>query len=630
MRHAIPFLTLSIIFLLFLGSNAIVANQRTVEVEGVGGDRDSALDRALRDAVRQGVGVNIDSVSTLVANDEDEEFREQTISATTGSVTSYRILAVTQQPDMWRVKIRATVTKKQSVKPSDIDVGNARVIVVAREIGEGKLFKDEENLKLALQEELVSRNFDLRWAVLPKDKAFNPKLDLLEMGIDPTQADLVIFAEARSYDLGERKFANYGVTRRRVRTKVKIQALRPDSLRIMAVKHGDATVADRDPQRALASSFERAIGRISLDFVDDLVKRLVWERNNGRIFQLVLQGVEDADKMVEFLGCVASLPGIIRSLPRTRTAKRTHVDVLSYLSSGAMLQTLKPVLHELDLKVIGFQSNSFAFAPYVGAGRLYADSVPQGAEVLFDMAPLGETPLLKEVRPGSHNVRFRCLGFHDIEQQVHVVRGKTLRVVAEMETTPAIAPKTGFVKLVSTPSKATVRNEKGQVIGTTPLESLELPTGSNVLTLSLEGYGDAMETVSIEAGSTVAYEVQLAKTVDLAQAFRDRLASGTTQGLLERARTARIAGNYEEAVRTLEQVVEADPKLWEAFQQLGEINEYELEDPSSALLHYSDWYLSYRENVPKKAQKSATIDRIRDSIARVKQKIKNIKKSKKR
>ena len=99
---------------------------KTVTVEGVGASKDAALDRALRDAVRQGACVDINSISTLVAGEEDEEFREQTVSATMGAVTGYRIIEVTKLEERsWKVKIEATVTRKQVSRPEDVQVQDA-------------------------------------------------------------------------------------------------------------------------------------------------------------------------------------------------------------------------------------------------------------------------------------------------------------------------------------------------------------------------------------------------------------------------------------------------------------------------------------------------------------------------
>ena len=120
--------------ILSLAGPAPLWAEETVVVEGVATSRDAALDRALRDAVRQGAGVDINSLSSLIANEDREEFREQTVSATMGSVTSYQILATSQDKGVWRVKVKATVSKKQVGRPQDVSIQNAKVIVIARRI----------------------------------------------------------------------------------------------------------------------------------------------------------------------------------------------------------------------------------------------------------------------------------------------------------------------------------------------------------------------------------------------------------------------------------------------------------------------------------------------------------------
>ena len=69
-RFTLLFVSLMTVLLVMVLPGFLSANS-TVVVEGVASSRDGALDRALRDAVRQGAGVDIDSISTLVATEED-------------------------------------------------------------------------------------------------------------------------------------------------------------------------------------------------------------------------------------------------------------------------------------------------------------------------------------------------------------------------------------------------------------------------------------------------------------------------------------------------------------------------------------------------------------------------------
>jgi len=605
----------------------LIADTKVV-VEGVAATRDAALDRALRDAVREGAGVDINSISTLVANEEDEEFREQTVSATSGAVTGFRILEAAQANGQWRVKIEATVTQKQVGRPEDVTVQDAKVIVVAR--ATVKAFPDiigggDKYFQTEIERELVDRHFDVRFALFDKAKVFDPTNDLPQMGIDPLQADIIVFAEVDTVYKGKEEF--YGIPRHSVRTTITLKGIRPDSLKIVATQKTEASTQGRDLEKALEGSIERATGKISTDFVDDLVKKLAWERNNGRIFSLWLQGSDlPSDVMLRFSAGVSSLPGMLKVIPRFRNKQKTLLDCLSYLGGNAMMQTLYPVMNELNLEVAGFQSNSFVLAPYSGKkARVWVDSIPQGADVYLDMAHIGETPILTEIDPGSHALRFSCLGFHDTSATIDAVRGRVVRVSAELEAQKVDVAK-GRMKLVSNPAGATVKNAKDQVIGTTPLEGFELEVGTHFLKLVLADYQTQVQKVIIEADTTVAYEVELVKTVDLAKTFRDRYLSGTSKRMLQRAEAERNGQRYQQAVDVLKKVTENDDKCVEAYRLMGEIYEFDLYELESALSNYTRFYRHFGDQVPDKEKEGASykteIKLIEDAIKRVEQKIK--------
>jgi hypothetical protein len=623
-RFSFHFLSL-IISLAVISTVTPLFADNTVVVEGVASTRDGALDRALRDAVRQGAGVDIDSISTLVATEEDESFREQTVSATTGSVQSYRILAASLNNGMWRVKVEASVSKKQAVKPTDVSVTDAKVIVVGRTIFEGPDSIDVggNDLKEALEGELVDRHFDVRFAMFDKEKVFNPALDLPEMGIDPLQTDIIIFAEQVSKFRDKKDY--YGIERYRVKTTIELKAIRPDSLKIVASKRFEAEVTGRTMEKATEGSVERATEKMSVDFVDQLVRQLVWERNNGRIFSIYLEGKNlGSDQMLTFISRVGTLPGMMKVLPRHRTNDKTLIDCLSYLGRSALMQTLFPVLNELNLEISGFQANSVVLAPYRGVnGRLWVDSIPQGADVYIDMALAGTTPILKELTPGSHNVRFSCLGFYDTKATIEAVRGKVVRVMGELEV-ENMEQKTGLVNLVTIPEGATIRNDKQQVIGDTPLYNLTLDIGTHPLTFSKEGFITKTEIVTVGPDKAADYKIELIKMTDLVAQFQNSYRTGTSKGMLAAAAKKKAEEDYEGAATILIKVLKNDKDCMDAAYLLGEIYENNLEKFSSANLYYSR-YFRMLSSVPVEDQQrgdyKTQMELVEEAIARVEEKI---------
>jgi len=114
--------------ILFLFINLLA--QETVEVKGVGPDRNSAIQNGLREAVAQALGTKV------ISETEVQNFKliKDVIQARTqGYVSSYEIIEETPFPDKYEVKIRARV----SLSPLEMDakslaqwLGGLRFMVV--------------------------------------------------------------------------------------------------------------------------------------------------------------------------------------------------------------------------------------------------------------------------------------------------------------------------------------------------------------------------------------------------------------------------------------------------------------------------------------------------------------------
>jgi tRNA A-37 threonylcarbamoyl transferase component Bud32 len=119
-----------------------------------------------------------------------------------------------------------------------------------------------------------------------------------------------------------------------------------------------------------------------------------------------------------------------------------------------------------------------------GAGALFVDSDPRGAEVELDGKPLGQkTPALATGLPGgSHRIRLRHAGYDDLEQVVELGTDQR-RAVA-----PVLLPKSRTIEVETIPSGAHVYVDDHMLPGQTPL-SISVAEGDfHGLRLERPGY----------------------------------------------------------------------------------------------------------------------------------------------
>ena len=151
-------------------------------------------------------------------------------------------------------------------------------------------------------------------------------------------------------------------------------------------------------------------------------------------------------------------------------------------------------------------------------GRTLAiTSIPAGATVFIDNVIQGVTPLiLTDTATGRHTLLLTKEGYDDytrgftIEPSTPATIGATLtRSVTEPTTRPT--PSYGSIAVTSIPSGAIV-NLDGSMRGTTPAVIPDVPPGNHELILSLKGYDDWNQMISVGSGQTSAVNVILVAT----------------------------------------------------------------------------------------------------------------------
>lgn len=141
-----------------------------------------------------------------------------------------------------------------------------------------------------------------------------------------------------------------------------------------------------------------------------------------------------------------------------------------------------------------------AAPPPPETGYLSVTSTPTGANVSVDGTPIGTTPIsLYELPIGSPTVSLTKSGYTPVSQPTTITAGETTPF--DVPFIPIPPENKGALSVMSSPPGAAVTVD-GASIGTTPISAYELTVGTKSVTLTLEGYESATQSVTIAVGET--------------------------------------------------------------------------------------------------------------------------------
>ena len=136
-------------------------------------------------------------------------------------------------------------------------------------------------------------------------------------------------------------------------------------------------------------------------------------------------------------------------------------------------------------------------------GSLNIKSNPTDAEVFIDDKKIGVTPkTITDLRPGTHNVEVRKIGYGNWSESVNILPDKEIHLTAILQL------GVGSIHLKSEPSNARALIDGGEV-GTTPIAITDLKPGIHYLEVRQDGYVDWRESVDIVAGKELPFMVSL-------------------------------------------------------------------------------------------------------------------------
>jgi hypothetical protein len=179
---------------------------------------------------------------------------------------------------------------------------------------------------------------------------------------------------------------------------------------------------------------------------------------------------------------------------------------------------VKPGDHIIDVKAPGYQDREEKVTVNVGSaailkldlnpvaakdtGELKIVSPVPNADVFVDGASVGKAPYdNKQTAGGEHFVVVQAEGYKKFEVKVRIEPGQQQTVSAELKAA-------GALRVLSTPPGADVLIN-GVSQGHTPLELNELEVGTTVVQLSLAGYQDYSETITVEGGKSAVIQRDL-------------------------------------------------------------------------------------------------------------------------
>jgi serine/threonine protein kinase len=165
----------------------------------------------------------------------------------------------------------------------------------------------------------------------------------------------------------------------------------------------------------------------------------------------------------------------------------------------------RPVQTELQLDAGKVASQSFQLEPL--ALGLFVSSVPEGADVFIGgIKQSGQTPVTLPLAPGKYNLSVILAGYEHFSQTVQIQADGQTKLVAELRPTPHVA----WAQIDSNPEGAEILLDDLPTGQQTPAR-IQIYSGIHTITLKLNGYAPARQSLQTSDGGTVSVSKSLKK-----------------------------------------------------------------------------------------------------------------------
>lgn len=304
---------LMILALLMAFTSVAFAN---VEATGEGPSKEQALVAAMRRAVEQGVGTYVKASTTVV---DSALVDDKILSHSKGYITSYKILKQEKIEDGFAVTISAKVDNK--TLKDDIDaltilrksVGNPRILVAYSKKGEGAKVLQNKDFVDEIYNGIVESLTDKQFRVV--DKASSEKFakqvaDTHEIDADINKAaayGLKFNAEYTLYysvsgDIKE------GAVGKAVKLRIKTQLIDNTRSQVVTSKMVEQTSSGQTVSNALEKAARDGGRKIVNPMIDVIQKNWIDAQQNGQLYTVVIDGVDDPEEIARFSGMFEKFP----------------------------------------------------------------------------------------------------------------------------------------------------------------------------------------------------------------------------------------------------------------------------------------------------------------------------------
>ena len=294
-------------------SDAYAAN---VEATGEGENKGMALTSAMRRAVEQGVGTYIKSSTTVI---DSQLVDDKILSHSKGYVTSYKITKEGKTDDGYSVTILAKVDDKlikDDVNALTIlrkSVGNPRILVVFSKKGEKAEALKNKDFIDEIYNGIVESLTDKQFRVV--DKASSEKFAQQvaathEIDVDLNQAAAFGLKYNAEYTLlysvsGEVKEGAVNVG---VRLRIKTQLIDNTRSQVVTSKMIEQVSSSQSIENALEKAARDGGKKIVNPMIEVIQKNWMDMQQNGSMYTIVLDGVDDAEEIASFTALFEKFP----------------------------------------------------------------------------------------------------------------------------------------------------------------------------------------------------------------------------------------------------------------------------------------------------------------------------------
>jgi outer membrane protein assembly factor BamB len=150
-----------------------------------------------------------------------------------------------------------------------------------------------------------------------------------------------------------------------------------------------------------------------------------------------------------------------------------------------------------------------AFLIFVSCGKpvgsIEINSTPTGAEVFIDDTTTNQQTncVLEEVSEGEHTIKLSLSGYSDWDSTVTVEKNEVVSIDA------VFSKATGNIQVNSTPKGAAIWLDADSTGQVTDYILVDIPVGSHVVKLTMAGYADWEDTVSVAENQTTTIDAVL-------------------------------------------------------------------------------------------------------------------------